>query len=301
MSLDAKIAVRFYPPPADLACFFTTFYYTDIDPGSAAAVSDSLHPEWAGLRFFETPCAHGWIGEGTRISDCRFFATGPTIVPINFILPRTRMWGVGLLPLGWARFVGGSAADHANLLADGDNHPSFAAFRELAKAITCAPENEQADLQRLIAFFRQCPPPGRVDQERIRAIHEALIDPELATVVELVERVGIGQRTLERICHRHFGFSPKLLLRRQRFMRSLSQFMLDPSLKWIGAIDGLYHDQAQFVRDFHEFMGMTPREYAAQPHPVLGTFVRERARLHGTPVQTLDRPDGSPPLAEAAE
>jgi methylphosphotriester-DNA--protein-cysteine methyltransferase len=113
------------------------------------------------------------------------------------------------------------------------------------------------------------------------------------TVTELVEQVGTSQRTVERLCHRHFGFSPKLLLRRQRFMRSLAQFMLDPSLKWIGAMDSSYHDQAQFVRDFHEFMSMTPREYAAMPHPILDKFMHERARIHGAAVQTLDRPDGT--------
>jgi len=53
------------------------------------------------------------------------------------------------------------------------------------------------------------------------------------------------------------------LLRRQRFMRSLTQFMLDPGVNWSDAIDGSYHDQAQFVRDCRQFLGMTPRQYAA--------------------------------------
>ena len=121
--------------------------------------------------------------------------------------------------------------------------------------------------------------------------------PRSALSAELVERVGAGQRTVERLCLRAFGFAPKLLLRRQRIMRSIAQFMLDPSLKWIGAIDSHYHDQAQFVRDFHEFMGTTPREYAARPHPVLLTFMRERSRIAGAAVQTLDRPEGVAPVA----
>jgi len=112
-------------------------------------------------------------------------------------------------------------------------------------------------------------------------------------VAGMVERVDASQRTVERLCLRHFGFPPKLLLRRQRFMRSLAQFMLDRSLKWIGAIDQHYHDQAQFVRDFREFMGMSPRQYAAMPHPVLERFMYERARVHGAAVQTLDVPAGA--------
>ena len=83
-----------------------------------------------------------------------------------------------------------------------------------------------------------------------------------------------------------------------RFMRSLAQYMLDPSLRWIGALDGHYHDQAQFVRDFRQFMGMTPREYALLDKPVLGAIMRERARIAGNAVQTLDGPDGGAPSAE---
>jgi len=73
-------------------------------------------------------------------------------------------------------------------------------------------------------------------------------------------------------------------------MRSLAQFMLDPSLGWVGAIDALYVDQSHFVRDCHEFLGMTPSEYAAQDHPVISAFMRERMRAHGSAAQTLDVP-----------
>ena len=101
-------------------------------------------------------------------------------------------------------------------------------------------------------------------------------------------------RTLERMCHRYFGFTPKLLLRRQRFMRSLSAFMLHQSQKggarWTEAMDEEYHDQAQFTREFSEFMGMTPSAYAALPHPILASFMEARARIWGSAAQTLDQP-----------
>ena len=75
-------------------------------------------------------------------------------------------------------------------------------------------------------------------------------------------------------------------------MRSLSHFVLDPSLGWIGAIDSHYHDQAQFVRDFRQFMGMTPRQYGALPKPLIGAVMRERQRLYGSAAQALDGPEG---------
>ena len=98
--------------------------------------------------------------------------------------------------------------------------------------------------------------------------------------------VEIGERSLERLCGRYFGFPPKLLLRRQRFLRSLAQFMIDPGHTWSEAIDGQYYDQAQFVRDFRSFMGMTPSEYADAPHPILEKIMAQRMADQGAAPQT---------------
>ena len=115
--------------------------------------------------------------------------------------------------------------------------------------------------------------PGNV--ELINDISRYLL-PDVNTAAELAACVQASPRTLERICSRVFGFSPKLLLRRRRFMRSITDFMLDPSLRWIGAIDAVYHDQAHFVRDFRTFMGMKPSEYAELDKPIMGPVLRER-------------------------
>ncbi|MFM5918360.1 MAG: helix-turn-helix domain-containing protein [Novosphingobium sp.] len=291
MSPDDQVGVRFYPPPEDLRRFFTTFYAVDFVPSGAEPLRDSLQPEWAGLRFFDPIGPEAWVEGGDRLKDVRFFASGPSSRPTHFIMPRTRMWGIGFLPLGWARFVGHNASKAANLMCDGRADPRLAKFVPLANTVFRPQADEAAELDRIIAFFRTLDASPHVDENRIVAVHAALVDESLTTVSELVERVAASQRTVERICARHFGFGPKLLLRRQRFMRSLAHFMLDPSLKWIGAMDSHYHDQAQFVRDFREFMGVSPREYAATPHPILGPIMRERNRAYGAPVQTMDSPD----------
>jgi len=81
-----------------------------------------------------------------------------------------------------------------------------------------------------------------------------------------------------------------LLLLRQRFLRSLARFMLDPSMAWIDTMDHHYYDQAQFTRDFQRFMGMSPREYAARPKPILGAAAVARATAAGAAVQGLHKP-----------
>lgn len=300
MSSNVSVTVRFYPPPEDLRRYFTTFYHTVITTPLDAPVHDALHPEWAGLRFFAGGSPVAEIEGCPKLSGAQFVATGPTTRATRFTLGSTRLWGVGLLPLGWARFVRQSAADLANQVVDGTSHTSFARFAPLARRLCDVPGDPQAELAQFIAFFRNLPQGREADEARIQAIHAAVIDPVISSVGELVDHIGLSQRTIERLTARYFGFSPKQLLRRQRFMRSLAQYMLDPSLKWIGAIDWTYHDQAQFVRDFHLFMGQTPGEYAATPHPILEHFIRERARTHGAPVQTMDSPDGAEPDTSAS-
>ena len=132
---------------------------------------------------------------------------------------------------------------------------------------------------------------GHVDRSEPRAdlvaaCHQALRDPEVGSVAELVKSVDLELRSLERLCSRYFGFPPKMLLRRQRFLRSLARFMLDDGSSWSSAIDRHYHDQAQFVRDFRAFMGMTPSEYAERPHPIIAPTMAQRMADHGIAPQT---------------
>jgi AraC-like DNA-binding protein len=273
--------------------YFTTFYFVEMTVNEGDRVWDYLHPEWANLRFYSGATPEAIRGDGTVLRDTDFAATGPSSKAVRFGMSTSRMWGIGLLPAGWAKFVAAPASHYGDAVLDGHRDLAFASFRPLADGLFGPAPDEQAELERIVAHFRQRLDGPEADEERIAAIHNALVDPEVSTVTGLVARAGVSQRTLERICDRAFGFGPKVLQRRQRFMRSLAQYMLDPSLKWIGAIDGHYHDQAQFVRDFRGFMGMTPREYAALDKPIIGSIMQARAGFALAAVQALDGPGGS--------
>ena len=289
-----RVAMRFCLPPPALAPFFTSFYLAEIDVADGATgqgqVSDFLHPEWGNLRFHDRPLVEAASANGNHIAGTRFSATGPSSHALRFTVGPCRIWGAGLLPMGWARFVPSPAAAYADAVVDGHVEPAFAPFRSLAATLFGPEPDPEAELARITAHFTAMLPGARVDDQRIMAVHSALVEPSLHSVTDLVARVGVSARSVERVCQQAFGFSPKILLRRQRFARSLAHYMLDPSMKWIDALDGHYHDQAQFVREFRAFMGMTPSQYGAIPHPILDAFVRERARIAGAPMQALVLP-----------
>ncbi|MEZ5687291.1 MAG: helix-turn-helix domain-containing protein [Caenibius sp.] len=251
---------------------------------------DYLLPEWSNVRFFAGDCPDAGLSNGSSLSKAALVATGPSSMPTRFVLGTTRTWGVGLFPLGCAKLLNAPANTIANQLVDGARHPAFETFWSLGPMLFDGDGDDEKECARLLDHMRPFIVRKIADQDKILAVHSALVDPLIGSVAEFAEQAQLGQRTLERLCRRYFGFPPRDLLRRQRLVRSLSRFMIEPDINWTDAMDGFYHDQAHFVRDFRAFMGMTPSEYAAMDHPVLGAFMRERARIWGAAAQTLDVP-----------
>ncbi|WP_421839722.1 helix-turn-helix domain-containing protein [Novosphingobium sp.] len=270
--------------------YFTTFYITEIVVGAEGQVTDHLHPEWANLRIISGALPVSEIRGAAPFGGVTGIVTGPTSTAVRFTTGTSRIWGIGLLPLGWAKFVAAPANAYADRLCDSAAEPAFAPLRPLVDTLFGPEPDEAAELERITRHFESLAARPLPEEARIRTVHHVLVDPDVASVADMAERASLPTHTLERVCRRYFGFPPSLLLRRQRFMRSLSQYMLDPSLKWIGAIDSHYHDQAQFVREFHRFMGMSPSAYAALPHPVLAGVMRARMVAAGAPVQALHDP-----------
>lgn len=290
MANNRVIEVRFHEPPADLEGLFTAFVHGVVTPPEGELVRDAMQPEWGSLRFFPQAAPKVTIDGRTAISGKRFVASGPTSRTLDFSIGATRFWGIGLLPLGWASFIGCPAADMTNAVVDGETDGRFVQFAPLAESLLDAEQCEDAELAAIIDYFRRSKNRPPADAQCILDIHQALLDPALPDVKSLAAACNISPRKLERVCARHFGFPPKLLLRRQRFMRSLSAFMLDPNAKWSDSLDSGYYDQSHFVREAHEFLGMSPSDYAALDHPILKDFMRIRAQDKGSPVQTLDSP-----------
>lgn len=287
-SVPYKVHAEFYAPPDRFEGCFTSFYTLDLKIADGGNVRDWLMPEWGNIRFFAGACPVAEI-EGSQVEDMCFIATGPSSRPCQFTLGPSRMWGIGFLPLGWARFVGNDASELTNIICNGAGHPVFGKFEGLLDVLCDRNSSVEQQVAAIGEAMDRIARPHR-DEAQIGKIHAALVAGQYVTVSELADACAMTTRTLERTCLRHFGFTPKLLMRRQRFMRSLTSFMLHEGSHWTDVMDREYHDQAQFTREFCEFMTMKPSEYASLPHPILSSFVEARARVWGSAAQTLDAP-----------
>ena len=278
MPPSCKVTAEYMSTSPRLQRYFAGVFLIEIEVEGDGFIEDFMFPDWATLRFNHVPLVGGATRGGQALGKATFSVSGPRTQEAYLRTGTIRQWGVLLHPLGWALLVGAPAHEYANRLADGMTDPAFAKFRPLAETLFGPEPDRQGELDRLTGFFDGLEPLRDPSARSIAEVYEALYDPEIDTVPELVERSGVSRRTLERLCQRAFGFSPKTLLRRQRFLRSLTAFTVDPTLRWMGAMDAAYHDQAQFVRDFREFMGMTPSEYGQLSKPVVEPVIRERTR-----------------------
>ena len=92
-------------------------------------------------------------------------------------------------------------------------------------------------------------------------------DSEVRRVGQVCDKFAISERTLQRLTARRIGLSPKWLIQRRRLHEAAERLAGTdrPDLARVAADLG-YADQAHFGRDFRSVTGLTPGEFAAQPH-----------------------------------
>lgn len=291
----AAIRLQIVKPPPDLAPYITALYRTDAL--TTAPIEDWLPPEWANLRIGQGSVYQAAIGDAPLRQVPACVLSGPTSRVTRLRIANGQFWGVGLLPLGWACLIGSSASDHADTFHDAHSIAAVDPLRAIIDHLAHDAGDFERDLRIITAELRALLGRSWSSHVAIVKAHEAILSDRFTSVGAMASHLGMETRTLERFTRRHFGFTPKLLMRRQRFLRSLANFMVDPTMTWLESLDSHYHDQAQFVREFKHFMLMRPNEYAAMDHPIAGAAVRARRMALGDPMQVLHRP----PSALAAE
>jgi methylphosphotriester-DNA--protein-cysteine methyltransferase len=289
------VSVAFAVPAAELRPFLSTYYLVTIPPGQT--ITDHLHPEWANLRI---ALDDGWLmgadAAGQLLSHgSKALLHGPTS-GITPFLGYGRSVGVGILPTGWAALFEADASAYADRLVPAEDMLGAAAIANLQHQL--ADVRSADDLKRIADgfFLDRLGSSGATPyrQQRVAAVLAALNDPDLSSVEALCDHLHLTARQLSLISKAHFGFSPKLLMRRQRFLRMLGAMHARPYGEWRDFIDPLYVDQSHMIREFKYFLGLSPSAYFALKRPLLTAAAAARAKLFGQPLQGLHRLPSAP-------
>ena len=281
---DPHLGIRYERPSPELAPYITAYdvWYAPLPAGERRRAV--LPPAWPSLRFSFTD--DPW---SITIGRRSFGA-----VPANALFGASSHAGynqhgagwvisAGLTPLGWSRFVRRNASNYADRVVSLESvSPEWAAeLRPLA---------ERSDDPNAIfdPFFTRLLASTAPERPEVGALNDLLVDPSVASIAELADRLGMSTRTLAKLSVTHFGFTPKLLLRRARFMRALIGMMKLERGRWFTLLaDAGYHDASHFVRDCQLFLGMPLSRFAAHPKALFQESIRVRMAVFGTPAQSL--------------
>jgi AraC-like DNA-binding protein len=289
LALNSAGTTSFVQPAEPLRKYITTYYFFELETPGEIEQQDLVHPEWASVRYVLSGQSRGSFIPDPLQELSEAVLVGPSTRARRIGCVSARIMGLGITPLGWYRLIKVKASNWANQSADVRSEPEFAVFARIWEAIKDLDDRVEIacriDEQLLSAMKSPAP-----REAEVAALYDLLTNPDFANVGELAEALDMDVQQVERLTRRAFGFAPKRLIRRQRFLRTLAQRLLDPELNWSGAMDSQYYDQAHFNRDFKEFMGMTPREYLAMPRPISKGSATSRAEQVGQPLQGLDRP-----------
>lgn len=271
--------LRYFTPRPDLRACLGDYYLFEAD----APIRQAVMAELGNLRFvLSGTCTLEWA-DGARTALAGAAAFGPTTRAFSFEAGAgARIFGIGVVPIGWHAMFGFSAELLTDKTEDLQAIVGSAAAGVLERMRNAASDSElvaAADDFMAQSLAERC---GRA-REFPDAIERWLLDPNAPGVDDLSARMDVSRRQLDRLAKYYFGDSPKALQRKYRALHSAARLCLGGSKNWLDASGEAYYDQSHFIKEFRTFLGTTPREFLGAPGALLVESVRLRARATHRP------------------
>lgn len=173
-----------------------------------------------------------------------------------------RVFGVKFRPAGFRPFLGGpvSALSDRSIPVSRVFGPDGDAFVEQVRA----QEDEARRVKAADAFLLERLPAADPNVLAVsRLVVLVVEDRTITRVDQMVERTGVGKRTLQRLFREYVGVSPKWVIQRYRLHEAVERLAggQDVDLAAL-ALELGYYDQAHFVREFKALVGRPPATYA---------------------------------------
>lgn len=272
---------RNYAPSEDLTPFVRRHYVFEARLPDDFVLIDKLLSETAFIRVL----LHGDWAAQTGPESWSTFGRIPLMGP-NAVPWRVRVRGPFLVvgtsirPSGWPALF----TEPARVIAD-TARPLQHFWGPLADRLhddLMAAPDDQATVRALEAALRErlarighpAPMPAMAIFEEI-ARHDSTI-----RIADAARRLGLSVRQFERQCYASFGHSPKVILRRSRFL-DMAQAMRgfsEPSAEQFAALR--YFDQSHRNREFRHFFELTPGQFDKATTPLFTAGLKLRAEGH---------------------
>jgi AraC-like DNA-binding protein len=274
------ISIRYFAPAPQLRPYLSSYYWFE---ANQAAFSDLMRAEIAQIRFVTLGGAVNRYRNGQERRDMRAQLQGPTTAPVHFEAEGPlHVFGVGVLPLGWAALIDLPAdqyADDAANLADIVGDSALSVVDAIAMARDDAARVAAAD-QFFLGLLEKA---HAVPQWFTRLTDEWLTGSPNPDVDALVAASGMSARSVERLAKRIYGATPKTLARKYRALNAAVLLGNGEIEKWSDLGPGVFYDQAHFIHEFKEFIGMTPSCFAGQAATVTKLTIARKKLMPDLP------------------
>ena len=289
--LPAGTALRFERPAKPLQGLLSSYAVFDSDSAVQSGPGNWALPGWARL----------WIILASnpldvKIRNRNYAALGSAMLfgVTSRAMPVSTYGGVSVVvdigPLAWARLF----APSAELLRD-----QITPLNQLLPQAWCddlltriARSDRGPQIKNVLDefFLERLPPPHPMELSILR-IAALLVDERTHDLGGAAALVGVDPRALIQASKRYFGFPPKILSMRTRFLRALTAMLLNSNDLDFSATPVGYHDISHFIRDANRFLGMTPRRFLAIPMSYTRAVLRAREVVIGAAMSSLDKFD----------
>jgi AraC-like DNA-binding protein len=116
------------------------------------------------------------------------------------------------------------------------------------------------------AFLRErCPEADENAEVAAKLVLQMQEDREIHRVEDVVARTGMTKRSLQRIFREYVGISPKWVICRFRMHEAVEEVHSGERIDFAALAQELgYFDQAHFINEFRNIIGLSPTEYKKQ-------------------------------------
>jgi AraC-like DNA-binding protein len=139
----------------------------------------------------------------------------------------------------------------------------FSNARDTERAVLGC-RDDQGMVETAARFLAANLPPRDPNVDTARnAVEVVAADRNVTRVQHLVARLGVTERTLQRLFRRYVGASPRWVIKRYRVYEALVQLTEGRPMELASLAQNLgYFDQSHFTNDFKKLVGRAPTEYA---------------------------------------
>jgi AraC-like DNA-binding protein len=231
------------------------------------------------LRFVLEGTAELEFATGERFETPSSCLVGPSTGAMHFTINGPfRMWGIGLLPAGWAMATRQSAALYTDRVVAA--HDVFSGEIDNILPVLKGLDRPEAMVEWTDQVLRSMR--SRLNPEILsftRMVDDWLAADPDPVVAELMAKSALGPRQTLRQINRLYGMPPKMLARKYRALRAARALADGNADELVNLIDSFY-DQSHMIREIKHFAGTTPSRLRVEEGQ-LACLIDQRQELKG--------------------